>query len=151
MTAGPGLGVVGVGIDLVDVLRLREALGRRPRMEERLFSAVERRYSAGFVDPWPRLAARLAAKEAVMKALGVGLGAIGFTEMEIRNQPGGAPRLVLRGRAARLAAESGVSQWRCSLTHTSTMAEAVVVALGGPQAAPSAGAGGWAHLGSPVG
>jgi len=98
-------------------------------MAERLFTAGERAYGERHRDPAPRLAARFAAKEAVMKALGVGLGDFGFHDVEVVAAPSGAPSLVLRGSAAAIARSAGVSSWRVSLTHTSLVAQAVAVAL----------------------
>lgn len=125
--AGPG--VLGLGIDLVDVPRFATLLARRPKMAERLFTAEERAYAYGLTDPAPSLAARFAAKEAVMKALGVGLGAFGFRDVEVHRQPSGFPQLVLSGRAARLASDRHVISWMVSLTHTSSTAAAVALAL----------------------
>jgi holo-[acyl-carrier protein] synthase len=121
--------VVGLGLDLVDIPRFGAVLARRPAMSERLFTAGERAYAGSLADPVPSLAARFAAKEAVMKAMGVGLGAFDFDEVEVQRQPSGEPRLALTGRAAELAVERAVRQWLVSLTHTSTAAAAVVVAL----------------------
>jgi holo-[acyl-carrier protein] synthase len=121
--------VVGIGIDAVEIDRFRAVLSRRPRIARRLFTDGERSYGARYQDPAPRLAARFAAKEAVMKALGVGLGAFPFHDVEVVSTPSGAPCLVLRGEAAALAARRGVAAWRLSLTHTATLAEAVAVAL----------------------
>ncbi len=73
--------IAGVGVDLVEVARLRALLERRPAAEERLFTPAERDYCRGFTDPAPRLAARFAAKEAVGKALGTGV--IVFREIEV--------------------------------------------------------------------
>ncbi len=126
-----GMGLVGIGVDLVDVARLRRALEARAHLAERLFTPGERDDAGRFLDPWPHLAARFAAKEAGMKALGVGLGAFGFRELEVVRAPSGAPQVVVSGRAARLAAAQGVTAWRCSLTHTDRFAEAVVAGLGG--------------------
>jgi holo-[acyl-carrier protein] synthase len=120
---------LGLGLDLVDIPRFAAVLARRPAMWERLFTAGERAYAESLADPVPSLAARFAAKEAVMKAMGVGLGAFAFGEVEVQRQPSGEPRLVLTGRAAELAVERAVRQWLVSLTHTSTAAAAVVVAL----------------------
>ncbi len=124
------LGVVGLGTDLVEIDRFRRAMSRRARLGERLFSDDERAYAERHRDPAPRLAARFAAKEAVMKALGVGLGAFKLRDVEVGLRTSGAPELVLRGKAAALAAERGVTGWHLSLTHTDTMAMAVAVALG---------------------
>jgi holo-[acyl-carrier protein] synthase len=122
--------LIGLGLDAVDVERFRRVLERRPSVAERLFTDDERAYGDSASDPATRLAARFAAKEAVMKALGVGLGAFGFHEVEVvRDADTGAPSLSLTGRAAALAAEHGVTQWRVSLTHTALVAEAVVAAL----------------------
>jgi holo-[acyl-carrier protein] synthase len=121
--------MVGIGIDAVEIDRFRAVLARRPRLAGRLFTDGERAYGARAHDPAPRLAARFAAKEAVMKALGVGLGAFAFRDVEVVRAPSGAPSLVLTGAAAALAERRGVAGWRVSLTHTDRMAEAVAVAL----------------------
>lgn len=121
--------MIGLGVDAVEVDRFRRVLARTPGVAARLFTDGERAYGARFADPAPRLAARFAAKEATMKALGVGLGAFDFREVEVRNAPGGAPTLLLSGRAASLAGERGVTALHVSITHTDRMAEAVVAAL----------------------
>ncbi len=126
----PPEGVRGVGTDLVDLARFRAALDRRPGLTERLFSVVERAYAEQFADPVPRLAARFTAKEAVMKALGVGIGAIDFHDVEVANQASGQPELVVRGRAAELASEQSVTEWRVSLSHSDSTAMAMVIAIG---------------------
>ena len=75
--------LVGIGIDSVDIPRFAEILARRPGLAARLFTPGEQRYAAGLANPVPTLAARFAAKEAVMKALGVGLGAFGWADVEV--------------------------------------------------------------------
>ncbi|HLY84520.1 MAG TPA: 4'-phosphopantetheinyl transferase superfamily protein, partial [Acidimicrobiales bacterium] len=102
---------------------------RRPTIAGRLFTTGEREYACRLVDPAPSLAARFAAKEAAMKALGVGLGAIGWHDVEVVRLESGAPSLVVSGVAAALASRLGVGNWRVSLTHTAAFAEAVVAAL----------------------
>lgn len=119
----------GIGIDAVDIERFRGLLERRPAMRERLFTSDELTSLASRVDQVPSLAARFAAREATMKALGVGLGAFGFHDVEVANDPGGRPRLVVSGKAAELATARGVTGWDISLTHTDTVAMAVVAAL----------------------
>lgn len=121
--------MIGLGLDAVEIARFRRVLARTPGIVDRLFTDDERAYGARFADPAPRLAARFAAKEAVMKALGVGLGAFDFRDVEVRNAPGGAPSLRLTGRAAALAGDLGVTTMRVSITHTDSVAEAVVAAL----------------------
>ncbi len=124
------MGVVGMGTDLVEIDRFRLAMARRAKLGERLFSDVERAYAERHRDPAPRLAARFAAKEAVMKALGVGLGAFKLRDVEVARRKSGAPELVLRGKATTLAESRGVTGWHLSLTHTDSMAMAVAIALG---------------------
>ena len=84
-------GVVGVGTDLVDVDRVRRALERRPGLRTRLFTESEWAYATRHRDPHPHLAARFAAKEAVMKALGRGMSSMGFAEIEVVRDDSGAP------------------------------------------------------------
>jgi holo-[acyl-carrier protein] synthase len=98
-------------------------------MAERLFTPGERAYAGTLANPVPSLAARFAAKEAVMKALGVGIGAFRFGEVDVTRLPSGAPQLALSGKAEQLAAERGVRGWAISLTHTASAAAAVVLAL----------------------
>jgi holo-[acyl-carrier protein] synthase len=117
--------VVGIGIDAVDVARFSLILARRAGFAERVFTPLERSTCNGAPE---RLAARFAAKEATMKALGVGLGAFGFHDVEVERLPSGRPLLRVGGRAAALAEAAGVRRWHVSLTHTHAVAEAVVVA-----------------------
>jgi len=121
--------VIGIGIDTVEVERFRRALHRRPGIAERLFTPAEQAYGRRQRDPTQRLAARFAAKEAVMKALGVGLGAFAFRDVEVVKASSGAPSVALTGRAAEVAVARGVAGWRLSITHTALVAEAVAVAL----------------------
>ena len=97
-------------------------------MRERLFTAEELAYVAPKVDPVPSLAARFAAREAVMKSLGVGLGAFGFHDVWVSREESGKPSLVVVGAAAELAAAQGVSRWHLSLTHSDLIAVAYVLA-----------------------
>lgn len=123
--------LVGIGVDVVEVDRFRTSLQRTPTMRERIFTAGELAYVEPKVDPVPSLAARFAAREAVMKALGLGLGAFGFHEVWVDVEPSGAPRLVVTGRAADLAAARGVARWHLSLSHDGPVATAMVVAEAG--------------------
>jgi holo-[acyl-carrier protein] synthase len=135
--------VIGVGVDLVDVGRFRRVLARRPGLAERLFTEAERADAARRPDPAEPLAARFAAKEAAMKALGSGLGTFALRDLEVVRAGGtgarrGAPTLRLVASAARAAEASGVARWHVSLSHTSEVAVAMVVAEGTVTATPPA-------------
>ena len=131
MTGGaPPERVVGVGVDLVDVARLRTALGRTPRLAHRLFTPSERDAASHRADPVADLAARFAAKEAVMKALGRGIDAVSFTDVEVSSSTDGTLTVTLGGRALDRATEVGVTGWQVSTSEVSSLAQAVVVALG---------------------
>jgi len=120
--------MVGIGVDSVDVPRFREMMERRPGLLDKLFTEGERVYAAQHNDPAPNFAVRFAAKEATMKAMGVGLGAFGFQDVEVVRADTGVPSLRLSGAAAELSAQLGVSSWRLSLTHTCAVATAFVIA-----------------------
>jgi holo-[acyl-carrier protein] synthase len=130
-------GVVGIGVDVVDVARMRKVLARRPRFAARVFTDGERAYAARFQDQAKPLAARFAAKEAAMKAMGVGLWKFPFHDVEVTKARSGEPSYRLAGRAAELAAARGVEIIKLSLTHEDSVAVAFAVALGpGVAAAP---------------
>jgi holo-[acyl-carrier protein] synthase len=120
--------VKGHGIDVVEVDRFRTSLVRTPSMRERLFTAHELADVAKAADPVPSLAVRFAAREATMKAMGLGLGAFGFHEVWIERRLSGEPVLRVDGRAHELATERGITRWWVSLTHTSLVAVASVIA-----------------------
>lgn len=128
---GDGLSgtVVGLGTDLVEVPRFELALTRQPKLAERLFSDDEREYAYRFRDPTKSLAARFGAKEAVMKAMGVGLWKFAFRDVEVIRLKSGAPTLALYNKALELADERGITTWHLSLTHTDSMAMAVALAV----------------------
>ncbi len=120
--------MIGIGVDVVEIERFRTVLGRTPNIRERLFTPIELEYAARKADPVPTLAARFAAREAVMKSLGLGLGAFGFHDVWVEVEESGAPRLVVTGRAWVLAVDRGVLRWHLSLSHDSPVAVAMVVA-----------------------
>jgi holo-[acyl-carrier protein] synthase len=118
--------MIGIGIDAVNVQRFRDALDRTPSLRSRVFTAKELESLAGRADSAPSLAVRFAAREATMKALGVGLGAFDLHDVSIRSRESGAPELVVTGRAAEIAKAQGVKSWLVSLSHTDDTAVAVV-------------------------
>lgn len=122
------MSIKGIGVDAVDIERFRTSLARTPSMRERLFTDEELAYVAPKIDPVRSLAARFAAREAVMKAMGLGLGAFGFHEVWVTRAQSGEPSLRVTGRAAELATERGITGWHLSITHTDLVAIAYVVA-----------------------
>jgi holo-[acyl-carrier protein] synthase len=120
--------VLGIGTDLVDLDRFRRVLHRTPTIVDRLFTTGEQNYANERRDPTEPLGARFAAKEAALKAMGVGLGAVALREIEVTRADSGVPSLVLHGRAAMLADELGVQRWWLTLTHTQHLAQAFVIA-----------------------
>ena len=119
--------MIRVGIDLVPIARLEQALARwGPRFLQRVFTEQELRDCGNRSQS---LAARFAAKEAAAKALGTGLTAgIGWREIEILSGAGGQPQLRLHGQAQRQAQRLGLEEWAVSLTHSEGQALAVVLA-----------------------
>jgi holo-[acyl-carrier protein] synthase len=124
---------LSVGVDLVELDRIRQAVTRHgERFLARIYTPAE---LAHFRDRLPELAVRFAAKEAVSKALGVGLDhisrdGIGWQEVEVLPDPRGKPLLYLSGRAQALAEEQGLREWAISLSHGRDYAVAFVVASG---------------------
>lgn len=121
-------GKLASGVDLIDIERLKETIERYgERFLVRIYTPLE--LAEAGKNP-ASLAARFAAKEAVAKALGCGIGVVAWREIEVRRGPARRPELVLYGEAANLAQELGLVQWSLSLSHTHTTAIALVVASG---------------------
>jgi|SRR5215212_1628920 len=116
-----------VGIDLVEIERVERAMTRRPGLRDRLFTEGELAFAAAHRRPGRHLAARFAAKEATIKALGT--SRVSPREVEVRGGGQEAPSLVLHGRAAQAAAEQDL-ELAVSLTHAGEIAAAVVVQRG---------------------
>jgi holo-[acyl-carrier protein] synthase len=116
------------GIDLIEIERVEGAIQRHgERFLTRIYTPGEIEDCAGVTE---ELAARFAAKEAVSKALGTGIGRVRWNEIEVRRGPAGEPLLHLYGQASGVAEELGLQEWSVSLTHARAMAAAVVVAMG---------------------
>lgn len=123
--------MVGTGVDIVEVARVRAACERTPGLLPRLFTAAELAYAgASARHRWARLAARFAAKEALLKALGTGLRQVKWVEAEVVRDEAGRPGLALTGALADLARRRGVTAIHLSLSHTEHYAVANVLALG---------------------
>jgi len=116
------------GIDLIEIERFKSAIDRHG---DRLLNKVFTPRELSDVGGKPAsLAARFAAKEAVAKSLGTGIGPIGWQEIEILRADTGQPTLQLAGAAEQLALQHGLSNWSISLSHSQTHAVAVAVAIG---------------------
>ena len=116
------------GIDLIEIERFQSAIDRHgDRLLKKIFTPIE---LSDVGDKPASLAARFAAKEAVAKSLGTGIGPIGWQEIEIIRADTGQPILHLAGAAAQLASQRGLSNWSISLSHTRTYAVAIAAAIG---------------------
>ncbi len=125
--------IIGHGVDLVEIARIERMLeDHGDRFVTRCFTDEERAYAeASPAVRGERFAARFAAKEAVLKALGTGLrDGIEWTDIEVRRDAAGAPSVGLRARAEEVAAARGIVAWSISLSHAGGMAIASVIATG---------------------
>ena len=119
----------GVGIDIIEVARIRSAAERfGDRFLNRILRPAELAYCRSFKDPAPHLAARFAAKEAVSKVFGTGIGAaLGWQDLEVANHESGQPYLILHAGGASLLAQRGGGEIHLSLSHTENYGTAVAV------------------------
>jgi holo-[acyl-carrier protein] synthase len=125
---------VRVGIDAVEVERLEQLVGDDARRQERLFTPRELAYCRQRRRSGEHLAARFAAKEAVLKAFGTGISQrMRWTEVEVVNERSGRPRVLLGGAVAAFAERNGLRELEVSLTHTRELAFAHAIALWEPE------------------
>jgi holo-[acyl-carrier protein] synthase len=121
------------GIDLVEVPAFREVALRHDRFLDEVFTAGERAYCLSRKDPFPHLAGRYAAKEACLKAVGIGLSGSGIDhslqDVEVAGAPSGRPHLRVHGWVAAIARRRGVRQWSVSISHTPGWAVATVILI----------------------
>lgn len=120
--------IFGVGIDIIEVSRVEDKLNRTPGLKEKLYTAVEIAYCESKKFPHQHYAARFAAKEAFLKALGTGWSqGIKFSEVEIRNLESGQPVIEVYGRAKEICQVQGINRFFVSLSHLKTHAVATVI------------------------
>ena len=122
--------IVGSGVDLCEVDRIRRAIesNHGKRLVERVYTPLEIAYAESKANKWERYAARFAAKEAGMKALGTGWrGGLSWQDLEVANLASGRPTLRLHRKAAEVAARLGVANISLSITHTAQQAMALVI------------------------
>lgn len=121
--------IVGIGVDIVEIKRLREVLERQQeRFIRRVFTEAEEEYCRAHRDPVPHYAARFAAKESLFKALGTGWAkGVSWKDAEVVRAATQAPALVLHGQAEKLCQTLGVRAAHLSLSHSNDSAVAVVI------------------------
>lgn len=124
------MAVIGVGVDAIEIHRVRAALERTPTLLARLFTERERASCITTCGDlrYGGLAARFAAKEAVAKALGTGVKGFGFRDIEVLHDAAGRPVVELRGGAAEAASRTNVTTVHVSLSHSTDLAVANAVA-----------------------
>ncbi len=125
------MSVLGVGVDLVENARIQHSLDRfGERFLHRIFTAGEIEYCQSMKFPARHFAARFAAKEAVAKTFGTGIGAsVGWLDIEVAHQPSGAPYVILHGAGAELVQDLGIHEVLLSLSHSEHYAVANAVAI----------------------
>jgi holo-[acyl-carrier protein] synthase len=121
--------ILGIGVDVVEVDRIRTLLDSRPGFRERVFTTSEITDCESEADPAPCFAARWAAREAATKALG-GVPDLGWREIAVTRGPEGDPHLTLDGKARNRAEELGAEDVLVSLSHEKSVAAAFCIAVG---------------------
>lgn len=121
--------ILGIGVDIIEVGRIRDAHARfGDRFVRRILQEREIAYCLGYTDPGPFLAARFAAKEAISKAFGTGIGAeLGWTDIEVAKHATGAPHVILHGAGLELFQRRAARVLHLSLSHTEHYAVAQAV------------------------
>ena len=118
------MSILGIGVDVVALDRIADLCAQRPaQFAARIFTENEQCHIA-------RIAARFAVKEAVAKALGTGIGQVGWQDIETTNRPDGAPVVTLHGSAQELATAKGVKTVHCSISHERSVAVAMIILEG---------------------
>ena len=132
------MSVLGIGVDLVECARIERSLDRfGEKFLNRVFTKGEIEYSMSMKFPARHLAARFAAKEAVSKAFGTGIGkSMGWRDIDVHKKPSGEPFLVFAGGAEKLAKERGVANALITLSHSEQHAVATIVLEGAAPSAP---------------
>lgn len=115
---------------MIEIERVRRAIEKNPRFLTRVYTEQEIRYCQGKADAWQSFAARFAAKEAVSKALGTGIGPVGLQEIEVVKGASGQPQIALRGKARQLAQSRNIQRVHISLSHSKAYAIATAVLEG---------------------
>lgn len=124
------MATAGVGVDMLEISRMERVMGRRPNFVRRVFTEEERAYCDNTAHPAEHYAARFAAREAVVKALGTGFAeGVSVRDISVGRDESGRPRALLTGRAAEVAKEKGVREIALSISHTHDVAVANAIAV----------------------
>jgi len=119
---------LATGVDLIEIERIKEVIARHGKHYlERIYTPAELEQCGGRAES---LAGRFAAKEAAAKALGCGIGDVGWREIEVLGDESNAPKVILHGEALKMADEMGLSTWSVSISHSQSHSIAMVVAMG---------------------
>ena len=122
--------LISQGVDIVDILRIKHVMERRELFKKKVFTSYETSFCSARSNPFPHFAARFAAKEACLKALGIGLGGFGgvnrLKEIEVKSEQTGQPIIFLSGSVKKLTIEKSITQITVSLSHTIELAVATV-------------------------
>lgn len=124
------MATAGIGVDMLEIERMERVIARRPNFVARVFTEEERAYCDRSARPAEHYAARFAAREAVLKALGTGFSdGVGLRDVSVSRDDAGRPHVVLTGRAAEIAREGGVREIALSISHTHDVAVANAIAV----------------------
>lgn len=127
----PPVGLIGIGTDIIEIERLKRASERSgERFLEKIFTPGERSFCDARSDRFSCYAARFAAKEAVLKAMGTGMAGCGLADVEVTRTRGGRPEIILHGAAAEIAKNKGIAAVLISISHSRDQAVAFAVAKG---------------------
>ena len=122
--------LISQGVDIVDILRIKHVMERRKLFKKKVFTSYETSFCYARSNPFPHFAARFAAKEAFLKALGIGLGGFGgvnrLKEIEVKSEQTGQPIIFLSGSVKKLTIAKSITQITVSLSHTLELAVATV-------------------------
>lgn len=124
------MAIKGIGVDVVELPRIAAVVEKHPNFGKRLFTEIEQARCFGPQPDIAAIAARFAVKEAVSKALGTGIGSVGWKDIETTSAESGAPLVTLCGKAAELAEKMGVKQVHCSISHERSVAVAMIILEG---------------------
>ena len=119
----------GIGVDIIEIERIKKAIQKRKRFKTRFFSDKELNYCEQYKKPWANFAGRFAAKEAVVKALGTGFSGFKWQDIEIISTSSGKPEVKLHNQAKKIAEGQGIIEIMISISHCHDYAVAQAVAM----------------------